>query len=43
MRDALNLVEHPELLGKKVYLKGDLETAYYGIPAIKNLKDYSFD
>lgn len=43
MRDALNLVDHPNLLGKKVYLKGDLQEAYYGIPGIKNLTEYSFE
>lgn len=43
MRDALNLVDHPEFIGKKIYLKGDIEAAYYGIPGIKNLVDYSFD
>lgn len=42
-RDALNLVDHPDHLGKKVYLKGDIETAYYGIPGIKNLSEYSFE
>ena len=43
MRDALNLVDHPALIGKKVYLRGDIEAAYYGLPGIKNLTDYSFD
>lgn len=42
IRDALNLVDHPELLGKKVYLRGDIEAAYYGIPGMKNLTEYSF-
>ncbi|MBP5218738.1 MAG: DUF4493 domain-containing protein [Bacteroidales bacterium] len=40
-RDALNLVEHPELLGRKVFLKGDIVSAYYGIPGIQNLTEYS--
>ena len=43
IRDALNLVGNPSLLGRKVYLKGDIETAYYGIPGIKNLTEYSFE
>lgn len=42
-REALNLVEHPELIGRKVYLKGDIEASYYGIPGLKNLTEYSFD
>ena len=40
IRSALNLVEHPELLGSKVYLKGDIVSAYYGIPGIQNLTEY---
>ena len=43
MRDALNLVDNPGLLGKKVYLRGDIETAYYGIPGIKNLTECRVD
>ena len=38
-RDILNLVEHPELIGHKVYLKGDIEASYYGIPGLKNISD----
>ncbi len=41
-RDVLNLVEHPDLLGKKVFIKGDLESSYYGLPAIKNISDLNF-
>ena len=40
-RDALNLVDHPELLGRKIFLKGDIVSAYYGIPGIQNLTEYS--
>ena len=40
IRSALNLVEHPELIGCKVYLKGDIVDAYYGIPGIQNLTEY---
>lgn len=39
-RDALNLVDNPELLGRKVCVKGDVVEAYYGIPGIKNITDY---
>ena len=42
-REALNLVEHPELIGRKIYLKGDIEASYYGIPGLKNLTEYSFN
>ena len=41
VRSALNLQDHPELLGGKVYLKGDLVSAYYGIPGLKGPSEYS--
>lgn len=40
LRNALNLVDNPELLGRKICLKGDLVESYYGIPGIKNLTEY---
>ncbi|MBQ8484346.1 MAG: DUF4493 domain-containing protein [Bacteroidales bacterium] len=40
VRDALNLVDNPSLLGRKVYLKGDIVEAYYGLPGITNITDY---
>ena len=42
LRDALNLVDHPDLLGRQIYLKGDIVEAYYGIPGIQNLSEYKF-
>lgn len=43
MRDGLNLVDNPSNLGKRVFLKGDIVEAYYGIPGIQNLSEYSFE
>lgn len=40
LRDALNLVDNPRLLKTKVYLKGDIVDAYYGIPGVKNISEY---
>lgn len=40
IRDALNLVDNPGLLGGKVFLKGDLIEAYYGIPGIQNISEF---
>ncbi|MBO4263120.1 MAG: DUF4493 domain-containing protein [Bacteroidales bacterium] len=40
IRDALNLVDNPQLLGRMVYLKGDIVQAYYGIPGIQNLSEF---
>ena len=40
LRDELNLVDNPGLLGRKICLKGDIVQAYYGIPGIKNISEY---
>lgn len=39
-RDALNLVDNPGNVGHKLYLKGNICSAYYGLPGIKNITDY---
>ncbi len=43
IRDALNLQDNPSLLGRKVYIKGDLVSAYYGIPGLKAPVEYQLD
>lgn len=40
LRDALNLVDHPSNLGRKVALQGDIVEAYFGIPGIKNISEF---
>lgn len=40
VRDALNLVDNPDLLGRKVCVRGDIVEAYYGLPGIKNITEY---
>lgn len=40
IRNALNLVDNPGLLGRKICIKGDIVEAYYGIPGIKNITEY---
>lgn len=40
LRDELNLADNPGNLGRKVYLRGDLVEAYYGIPGIRNVTEY---
>ena len=40
IRDAINLADHPELLGKLVYLKGNLVEKYYGLPGLQGLSGY---
>ena len=43
IRDALNLQDHPELLGRRLYIRGDLVSAYYGIPGLKAPTEYRLD
>ncbi len=40
VRNALNLVDNPDLLGRKICIKGDIVEAYYGIPGIKNITEF---
>ena len=42
IRDALNLVDHEDNLGRKVFLKGDIVASYYGIVGIQSISEYSF-
>lgn len=39
-RNELNLVTNPELLGRKICLRGDIVESYFGISGIKNISDY---
>ena len=41
VRDALNLVDHPENYGHQVALTGSIEK-YFGVAGLKNVKEYSF-
>lgn len=40
VRDRLNLVDNPHLLGSKVCLKGDIVESYFGLPGIKNVSEF---
>lgn len=40
IRDALNPADHPELIGKRVYLKGNVEERYYGTTGLKGTSEY---
>ena len=40
LRDALNLVDNPSLMGCKVAMKGDIVDAYFGIPGVKNVDEF---
>lgn len=40
IRDELNLVDNPSMLGRKVCLRGNIVEAYYGLPGLKSLTDF---
>ena len=40
IRDALNLVDHPDLVGSRVYLKGNIVEPYFGITGVKGCTEY---
>ena len=40
VRDALNLVAHPELRGKRVYVKGNIVDSYFGTTGLKGTSAY---
>lgn len=41
LKNAVNLVDHPENFNKQIKIKGDLDT-YYSVPGLKNTKAYAF-
>lgn len=43
VRDALNLVDNENLLGRKVYIKGNIVESYYGLPGIQDITEYSLE
>ena len=40
VRDALNLVSNPDLIGTHIYIKGDIVASYFGLIGIKNVSEY---
>ena len=40
IRDALNLVDHPDLVGSRIYLKGNPVESYFGTTGLKGVSDY---
>lgn len=40
IREALNLVAKPQMLGKRILVKGDIISSYFGIVGIKNVTEY---
>ena len=40
VRDALNLVSNPGLVGSRVCVRGDIAASYFGLVGIKNVSDF---
>lgn len=40
IRDALNLVDHPDLIGTRIYVKGNIVSTYFGTTGLKGTSDY---
>lgn len=40
VRDALNLPAHPDLIGRQVFLCGDIVESYFGLVGIKGTSDF---
>ena len=40
VRDALNLVDHPDLIGSRVYRIGSIVASYFGTTGLKSVSDY---
>ncbi len=40
LRESVNLVDHPERLGSKIYIKGTITASYFDLTGIKSVKDF---
>lgn len=40
IRDALNLVSNPGLIGRRISIRGDITASYFGLTGIKNVSDF---
>ena len=38
--EEMNLVDNPEILGRKVFIRGDIVESYYGLVGLKNITDF---
>jgi hypothetical protein len=43
IRDALNLKENPQMLGCRIWVKGDITGSYYGLPGVNGVTEYVVD
>ena len=40
IRETVNLVDHPEKLGHKIYIQGTVKESYFGMPGLKSIKAF---
>lgn len=40
VRDALNLVSHPDYIGRRVYVRGEVVASYFGTTGLKSTSEY---
>lgn len=43
IRDGLNLVANPSFVGRHLYIKGDLVSAYFGTTGLKNVEEFELN
>lgn len=43
VRDALNLVEHPEMYGRRIWICGDIVASYYGLVGVKSISEWNYE
>ena len=43
IRETVNLVDHPEMLGHKIYIKGTVKESYFGMPGLKSVKEFRLE
>ncbi len=40
IREAVNLVDHPDMLGRKIYIQGTVKSSYFGLVGLKSIKEF---
>ena len=43
IRETANLVDHPGMLGRKIYIQGTVKESYFGMPGLKSIKEFRLE
>ena len=43
IRETANLVDHPEMLGSKIYIQGTVKESYFGMVGLKSIKAFRLE